>query len=196
MGVNMALERRFQEPLAVTLAMEWRFQGLLAVKLALERQFRGCLGAWRDSKGATGCRKERSKASEWTPRARKSMPSGPWTPKKTNFVTQLSRELVSECFSIDFWHFCKVGEASEVPRLSAKTKVWPFALWVALEPRKIMKIRRFQWPLDVRLAPEWRFQEPLDVKLGSRTTASGALGRQVGPGWVRGPVRSGFRDRF
>ena len=127
MGVNMALERRFQEPLAVTLAMEWRFQGLLAVKLALERRFQGCLGAWRESKDATGCRKERPKASEWTPRARKSMPSGPWTLKKTNFVTQLSRESVSVCFSIDFWHFCKVGEASEVPRLSAKTRVRLFA---------------------------------------------------------------------
>ena len=108
--------------------------------------------------------------------------------EKTNFVTQLSRESVSVCFSIDFWHFCKVGEASEVPRLSAKTKVWPFALWVALEPRKIMKIRRFQWPLDVRLALEWRFQEPLDVKL--------ALER-----WCWGPLDvklalDGFRDRL
>ena len=116
------------------------------------------------------------------------MPSGPWTLKKTNFVTQLSRESVSVCFSIDFWHFCKVGEASEVPRLSVKTKVWPFALWVALEPRKIMKIRRFQWPLDVRLALEWRFQEPLDVKL--------ALERRC---WVPLDVKlalDGFGDRF
>ena len=82
LGVNVALERRFQGPLAVTLAMEWRFQGLLAVKLALERWFRERLGAWRDPKGATGCRKEPPKAPEWTPRARKSMPSGPWTLKK------------------------------------------------------------------------------------------------------------------
>ena len=140
LGVNMALERRFQEPLAVTLAMEWRFQGLLAVKLALERRFQGCLGAWRDSKGATGCRKERPKASEWTPRAGKSMPSGPWTLKKTDFVTQLSRESVSVCFSIDFWCFREVSEPSEVPHLSAKTRVRPFALSVALKPRKTKKI--------------------------------------------------------
>ena len=140
LGVNMALERRFQGPLAVTLAMEWRFQGLLAVKLALERWFRERLGAWRDPKGATGCRKECPKASEWTPRARKSMPSGPWTLKKTNFVTQLSRESVSMSFSIDFWDFCEVSKVSEVPRLSAKTRVGPFALWVALEPQKTLKM--------------------------------------------------------
>ena len=93
------------------------------------------------------------------------MPSGPWTLKKTNFVTQLSRESVSVCFSIDFEDLCEVGKASEVPRLSAKTEVRPFALWVALEPQKTSKMRRFQWPLDVRLALERRFREPLDVKL-------------------------------
>ena len=82
LGVNVALERRFQGPLAVTLAMEWRFQGLLAVKLALERWFRERLGAWRDPKGAPGCRKECPIAPEWTPRGRKLMRSGPWKPKK------------------------------------------------------------------------------------------------------------------
>ena len=56
--------------------------------------------------------------------------------EKTNFVTQLSRESVLVCFSIDIWHFCEVSKASEVPRLSAKTEVRPFALWIALEPRK------------------------------------------------------------
>ena len=154
LGIKVAPERWFRGPSGVKLAMKWWFQRLLAVKLALERRFRGRLGAWRDPKGATGCRKEPPKAPEWTPRARKSMPSGPWTLKKTNFVTQLSRESVSVCFSIDFWHFCEVGEASEVPRLSAKTKVWPFALWVALESLKTTKIRRFQLPLDVRLSLE------------------------------------------
>ena len=140
LGVNMALERRFQGPLAVTLAMEWRFQGLLAVKLALERWFRERLGAWRDPKGAPGCRKERPMAPEWTPRGRKSMRSEPWTPKKTNFDTQLPQVSVLECFFIDLWCFREVSEASEVPRLSAKTGVWPFALWVALEPQKTSKM--------------------------------------------------------
>ena len=51
-----------------------------------------------------------------------------------------------------------------------------------------MKIQRFQWPLDVRLALEWRFQEPLDVKL--------ALERRC---WVPLDVKlvlDGFADRF
>ena len=116
------------------------------------------------------------------------MPSGPWTLKKTNFVTQLSRESVSVCFSIDFWDFCEVGKASEVPRLSTKTKVRPFALWVALEPRKTLKIRRFQWPLDVRLALEWRFQEPLDVKLALEQRCQGPLDVKL--------ALDGFGDRF
>ena len=140
LGVNMALERRFQGPLAVTLAMEWRFQGLLAVKLALERRFRERLGAWKDPKGAPGYRKERPIAPELTPRGRKSMRSGPWKPKKTNFVKQLPQVSVLECFFIDFWCFREVSEASEVPRLSAKTGVGPFALWVALEPQKTSKM--------------------------------------------------------
>ena len=33
------------------------------------------------------------------------------------------------------------------------------------QPRKATKIRRFQGPLDVKLALERRFREPLDVKL-------------------------------
>ena len=51
-----------------------------------------------------------------------------------------------------------------------------------------MKMRRFQWPLDVRLALEWRFQEPLDVKL--------ALERRC---WVPLDVKlalDGFGNRF
>ena len=140
LGVNMALVRRFQGPLAVTLAMEWRFQGLLAVKLALERRFRERLGAWKDPKGAPGYRKERPIAPELTPRGRKSMRSKPWKPQKTNFVKQLPQVSVLECFFIDFWCFREVSEASEVPRLSAKTRVGPFALWVALEPQKTSKM--------------------------------------------------------
>ena len=108
--------------------------------------------------------------------------------EKTNFVTQLSRESVSVCFSIHLGYFCEVGKASEVPRLLAKTKVRPFALWVALEPRKTLKMRRSQRPLDVRLALEWRFQEPLDVKL--------ALERRC---WVPLDVKlalDGFGNRF
>ena len=136
----MALVRRFQGPLAVTLAMEWRFQGLLAVKLALERRFRERLGAWKDPKGAPRCRKERPIAPELTPRGRKSMRSKPWKPQKTNFVKQLPQVSVLECFFIDFWCFREVSEASEVPRLSAKTGVGPFVLWVALEPQKTLKI--------------------------------------------------------
>ena len=60
--------------------------------------------------------------------------------KKTNFVTQLPQVSVLGCFFIDFRCFREVSEASEVPRLSAKTGVWPFALWVALEPQKTSKM--------------------------------------------------------
>ena len=49
---------------------------------------------------------------------------------KTNFVTQLSRESVSGCFSIDFWRFREVRKASEVLCLSAKIKVRAFVLRV------------------------------------------------------------------
>ena len=116
------------------------------------------------------------------------MRSGPWMQKKTSFVTQLPQVSVLECFFIDLWCFREVSEASEVPRLSAKTRVGPFALWVALEPQKTSKMRWFQGPLDVRLALEWRFQEPLDVKL--------ALERRC---WVPLDVKlvlDGFGDRF
>ena len=74
--------RRLEKPRKPT--KRRRVGGPLDVWLALERRFRGRLGAWRDPKGATECRKKRPKASEWTPQARKSMPSGPWTLKKLN----------------------------------------------------------------------------------------------------------------
>ena len=41
---------------------------------------------------------------------------------------------------VDFRCFLKVCEPSEVPRLSAKTGVRPFALWVALESQKTLKM--------------------------------------------------------
>ena len=53
---------------------------------------------------------------------------------------RVPRESVRERFFIDFWSFCEVSEPSEVPHLSAKTGVRPFALSVALKPRKTKKI--------------------------------------------------------
>ena len=154
--------------------------------------------AWRATKGAPGCRKEHPGAPEWTPRGRKSMPSGLWKPKNSKFVRQLTQQSVSECFFVDFLSFRKVAEPSKVPRLSAKTEVRPFALWVALEPRTMTQIRQFCEPLDVkfvlerrcwdvRLALERRFQGPLHVKLAG----AGAGARQVGRG--RGRGRQGRR---
>ena len=171
----MGLERRFRGPLGIKLALEWRFRTLLAVKLALERWFRERLGAWGDPKGVPGCRKERPITPESTLRGGKSMPSGLRRREKTNFVSQLPQDTVSECVLIDFWSFREVSEPSEVSHLSAKTGVRPFALSVALKPRKTTKIQRFQGPLDVKLTPEWRFQEPWDVKLAPERRCRGRL---------------------
>ena len=44
-------------------------------------------------------------------------------------------------FFVDLLCFRKVAEPSKVPRLSAKTEVRPFALWVALESQKALKMR-------------------------------------------------------
>ena len=67
---------------------------------------------------------------------------------------RFTQQSVSECFFVEILCFRKVAEPSKVPRLSAKTVVRPFALWVALEPQKTLKMCRFQGPLDVRLALE------------------------------------------
>ena len=95
--------------------------------------------------------------------------------KNTNFVSQLPQDTVSECFLIDFWSSREVSEPSEVPHLSAKTRVRPFALSVALKPRKATKKRQFQGPLDLKLALEWRFQELWDVKLAPERRCRGRL---------------------
>ena len=104
----------------------------------------GALGRLERPQGRHGVQKRAPQSARMDAAGTKIDAKWSLDAEKTNFVTQLSRESVLVCFSTDFWHFCEVSKASEVPRLSAKTEVRPFALWVALEPRTTLKVRRFQ----------------------------------------------------
>ena len=142
----MALQRRFQGPLAVTLAMEWRFQGLLAVKLALERWFRERLSAWRDPKAAPWCRKERPIAPEWTPRGRKSMRIGPWKPKKRTLSRSSLRYQSWNAFLLICGVFAKSAKPLKYRACQQKQRLGPLRCGSRWNLKKHRKCDGFRDP--------------------------------------------------
>ena len=91
----------------------------------------------------------------------------------------------------------------KVPRLSAKTRVWPFAHQVDNCDQKLINLlpknienSMVSGTLGRQVGPGMAIPGAFGRQVGSGTVVWRALGRQVGPGWVRGQVRSGFWGRF
>ena len=146
MAVLEALGRQYGSGTAVSRALGRHVGHGMAVSGALGRQVgpgtvvSGALGRLERPQGRPGVQKRTPNSTRMDAAGTKIDAKWALEAKKTNFVTQLPQVSVLECFFIDLWCFREVSEASEVPRLSAKTRVGPFALWVALEPQKTSKM--------------------------------------------------------
>ena len=146
MAVLEALGRQYGSGTAVSRALGRHVGNGMAVSAALGRQVgpgtavSGALGRVERPQGRPGVQK-RTPNSTRIDAARTKIDAKWVLEAQKNELCQAAPSGISlGMFFIDFWCFREVSEASEVPRLSAKTRVGHFALWVALEPQKTLKM--------------------------------------------------------
>ena len=137
----MALERRFPGPLVVThVSHEMAVSGALGRQVGSGTAVSGALGHLERPQGRPGVQKRTPNSTRIDAAGTKIDAKSGLEAKKSELCQAAPSGISLGMFFIDFWCFREVSEASEVPRLSAKKRVGPFALWVALEPQKTLKM--------------------------------------------------------
>ena len=146
MAVLEALGRQYGSGSAVSRALGRQVSHGTAVSEALGRQVgpgtavSGALGRLERPQGRPGVQKRTPNSTRIDAAETKIDAMWALEAKKNELCQAAPSGISLGMFFINFWCFREVSEASEVPRLSAKTWVGPFALWVALEPQKTLKI--------------------------------------------------------